>query len=58
MIEPVWLEEKLQKNAELRLENHRMRVFLQELTDPEGYGHAVTAEVRQLAKRILVGVEE
>jgi hypothetical protein len=31
--------------------------FLGELLHPEGYGHAVTLEVRQHAKRILSMIE-
>lgn len=31
--------------------------FLKELLHPEGYGHAVTHEVRQHAKRILTMIE-
>ena len=31
--------------------------FLKELLHPEGFGHAVTLEVRQHAKRILTMIE-
>jgi hypothetical protein len=31
----------------------RLRAFARDLLDPEGFGHAVTAEVRNAARRVL-----
>lgn len=42
----VWVANKLDRNAELRR-------FVADLVDPERYGHAVSAEVRQKAKELL-----
>ena len=37
--------------------HHEYIGFLQSLLDPEGFGHAVTAEVRDEARRLL-GMEK
>lgn len=46
----------LDNNSRLRAENHRIVVFLRALTDPDMYGHAVNAEVRQAAAALLNGI--
>ena len=51
--EAEYIERVLDKNAELRNENHRLRVFMQSLIDPEMYGHATSQEVRQAAQKLL-----
>jgi hypothetical protein len=58
LIDVEWLEGKLDRNAELRNENHRYRVFILALIDPEMYGHAVSAEVRGAAKRLVQGFDD
>ena len=34
-------------------DSERLRAFVLDLLDPEGFGHAVTAEVRDAARRVL-----
>ena len=51
--EAEFMERVLDSNADLRNENHRYRVFILALIDPEMYGHAVSEEVRAEAKTVL-----
>lgn len=43
-------------NRLLMTDHEIMRSFLVDLKHPEGYGHAVSEEVRKLAARILNGL--
>ena len=51
--EAEFMERVLDSNAELRNENHRLRVFMQSLVCPDMYGHAVSHEVRVAASGLL-----
>lgn len=51
--EAEFMERMLDTNASLRNENHRLRIFMQSLIDPEMYGHAVSQEVRMAAQKLL-----
>lgn len=51
--EAEFMERMLDTNAALRNENHRLRVFMQALIDPEMYGHATSQEVRIAAQKLL-----
>lgn len=52
--EQAFLERIMADNSKLRCENHRLRIFLKALNDPEGYGHAVSAEVRKAASALVM----
>lgn len=43
--------------ANYRKDHATMRRFIGELLHPEGYGHAVNAEIRQKASEILRGIK-
>lgn len=51
--ESEFMERMLDTNASLRNENHRLRIFMQSLIDPEMYGHATSQEVRMAAQKLL-----
>lgn len=52
-----WVELKLERNAQLRDENHRLRSFLADLLDPESLGYQVESEVRIKASQLLKSLE-
>lgn len=56
--EAEFMERMLDTNASLRNENHRLRVFMQSLIDPEMYGHATSHEVRLAAMKLLGDIYE
>lgn len=41
---------------DLTVDHARMRLFLEDLIHPEGYGHAVSSEVRKKASELLHGL--
>ena len=50
------LELKVEHNARLRRENHRLRQFIERLLNPEDFGWSVQPEVRRAAKQVLEDV--
>ena len=56
--EQAFVDKIMDSNSRLRCENHRLIVFIRSLTDPEMYGHAVSAEVRRAASVFIKPMEE